>query len=148
MDAAHIAELCQSYNIQAKKIVDDIKEARQRRVSLQIYYHLPDTPHLVQEFNHQIDDAFIAGDEVERKLSHMGRAFMSVQFLGANVVKDTIAFYRENLEQASRHLDKVLKTADEFEIPFRQFPAEQHPAFIAGIPFKGTQQFLHSGMGQ
>jgi uncharacterized protein Usg len=142
MSVQRVIDLCGRYNEEAQMLAAATHADSERVVNVNIFYHLPDSPHILNEFTWQTDDRFAKSDEISKDLSNTAKAFRCSVSLGENTVTDTLHFYLENLRKAYEHLKRMEQTADQFEIPFHQYSPNRHPELIEKVPFLRTRGFL------
>jgi uncharacterized protein Usg len=90
----------------------------QRAVSLDVFYHMPDNPHVLRDFVWQTEDEFVATKTITDQLDQTARAFISASSLTQEALDSTVEFLADNIKSMRDHALRMKNTDDHFEIPF------------------------------
>lgn len=142
MSAQQLVELSQQYNEQATHLKQVCETESRRMVSLGVFFHLPDSPHILRDFVWQTEDRFAASDKVAEQLDQTARAFVTAASLSADALDATTGFLIENIKSMHDHALRMKHTDDHFEIPFHDHDPRMHVELVEAVPFARTRQFL------
>lgn len=141
MDPQHVGRLTEYYNRLNQEFASLCRTTSKAVVSMNIFYHMPDHPHVLRDYVYQYDDVFGGGLDLEKKFSQLAKATAYVR--SEEQADGIIDFLKNNVAEAILHLRKLDKTDDHFEIPFNQYAPSKHPEIIESVPLVKTREFLH-----
>jgi uncharacterized protein Usg len=114
-----------------------------RTVKAEILYHMPDHPHLLQTFLYADHaDRLVVGESIMKEVRRLEEDQRRLIRPGEENLQDPQQQLMGLMLKLADHMEKLEKTPEEFEIPFRRIPAAKHMSVIEDVPFSGLRRLL------
>lgn len=111
-----------------------------RAVHIQVFYHRPDSPSLVQEFCWGTEDMFIPAVKLIDMVKDTRTAFERAS--GAFGIEQAIQQMQDMMDAVQRDIAESQSLPPEFSMSFKDRPHWEQGIMIADVPFQRMQNLL------
>lgn len=124
----------------AQQTLADAFEHASRIVHINVVYHRPDSPALVQEFTWGSEDLLIPAMKLVERLADTKKGFVSAR--GVYELENAINELDDLIEAVKADLDAARRLPAQFDLSFKNTPRREHVLMIQSVPFQRAQHFL------
>lgn len=140
MNVKHTLRMSEEFHNLAQDTIAKAFENAARAVHIQIHYHRPDAPSLVQEFCWGTEDMFIPAMKLIDMVKDTKAAFERAG--GAFSIEQAIRQMEDMMEAVQRDIADSQSLPPEFSMSFKDRPHWEHGIMIGDVPFQRMQNLL------
>jgi uncharacterized protein Usg len=140
MDVKTTLELSADFHNIAQQTLVDAFENAARIVHVNIIYHRPDAPSLVQEFTWGTEDMLLPAKKLSDMIVSTKKAFEAAN--GAWSVENALYEMQDLVEAVKQDIEAAKELPREFSISFQDKAHWEHGLIIDDVPFVRMQQLL------
>ena len=139
-DIEKTLRMSQDFEKISREILTDSFENAARMVSVDVIYHRPDAPSLVQEFTWGTQDMLLPAVTLIEQITSMQKEFRTAD--GAFKIENLIMELENMMDAVAADIEAAKELPEEFDLDFKAVPAREHVLMISTVPFQRVQKFL------
>lgn len=139
-DIAKTLKMSEDFQKIARETLVESFENAARAVNINVVYHRPDAPSLVQEFAWGTDDMLIPAVALIEKITQAQKRFTEAS--GAFEIENLIMELEDLMQAVEADIEASKELPEQFDLDFKHVPAREHVLMINTVPFQRVQKFL------
>jgi hypothetical protein len=140
MNVERTLKLSEEFHNMSQLAITEAFEQAARYVHIQVTYHRPDAPVLVQDFTWGTDDILVPAMKLIDMMSETSKAFDRAG--GAYAIEQAINDLEDVIDAVHRDIELAKHLPSEFTLMFRDEPKAAHLVLIQDVPFQKLQNLL------